>query len=267
VDRLPVVTTIVRIHKSADFELLRNALCCLVAMRNCICVPLIAAQDLSREQSQALATLLDDLPWYPGHAPKVDHYRSADGHGDLRSRMLNESLRKVETRYAAFLDYDDLLMPHAYEWLIGRLLLTGKAVAFGRVFSTTYSNVTGLRLERSRIYEYGYSYDEFIEHNHAPLHSFLIDMSRIDLANPVYYDDQRYMEDWLLTMQIFTRDNCDWDSLNQNFYIGEYIHSVDRPHTLAFTSDAERRTMFTNPEYMRCEKLIFELRLRLKKSR
>ncbi|MEI5668087.1 glycoside hydrolase family 99-like domain-containing protein [Bosea sp. CCNWLW174] len=266
-DNLPAVTTIMRIHKSADFELLRNALCCLVAMRNCICSPLIAAQDLSPEQSQALTALLDDLPWYPGHSPKVEHYRSADGRGDLRSRMLNESLRKVETRYAGFLDYDDLLMPHAYEWLISRLRMTGKAVTFGRVFATTFSNSTGLRLQRSRMFEYGYSYEEFVGHNHAPLHSFLMDMSRIDLAKIVYHDDQRYMEDYLLTLQLFTKDNCDWDSLSENFYIGEYIHSVDRAHTLAFSDDAARQALLDDPEYQLCETRIQELRQRLMRGR
>ena len=264
-DELPVVTTIIRVHKAADFELLRNALCCLVAMRNCICIPLIAAQDLSEEQTRALTALLDDLPWYPGKAPKVDHYRSVDGRGDLRSKMLNESLRKVETRYAGFLDYDDLLMPNAYEFLIGRLRTTGKAVSFGRVFSTAFSNATGLRLKRSRMYEYGSTYEEFVNLNHAPLHSFLLDMSRVDLTGVTYHDDQRYMEDYFLTLQIFTKDNCDWDSLGLNVYIGEYIHSVDRTHTLAFASDTERQAMLSNVEYMRCEDRINELRLLLAK--
>lgn len=266
-DRLPVVTTIIRIHKSADFELLRNALCCLAAMRNCISVPLIAAQDLSPAQSQALDALLDDLPWYPGYPPRVDRYHSADGCGDLRSKMLNESLHKVETRYAGFLDYDDLLMPHAYEWLIGRLQMTGKAVTFGRVFSTAFSNATGLRFERSRRYEYGYSYNDFFDGNHAPLHSFLMDMSKLDLSSVEYHDDHRYMEDYFFTLQIFKRNNCDWDSLSRNFYIGEYIHSIDRSHTLAFTGDAERQAMLSNPEYQICEGRIRELRKRLASDR
>ncbi len=262
-DRLPVVTTIIRVHKSADFELLRNALCSLAAMRNCICVPLIAAQDLSAGQSDALVAILGDLAWYPGHEPRIEHYRSADGRGDLRSRMLNESLRKVETRYAGFLDYDDLLMPHAYERLVDRLRRTGKAVAFGRVFSTTFSNASGLRLERSRSFEYGYSYYDFLQNNHAPLHSFLIDVSKINLDDITYYDDQRYMEDYLLTLQLFTGENCDWEDLQNNFYIGDYIHSIDRAHTLAFLDDSERQDMLKNPEYKICARRIDDLRQRL----
>jgi lipopolysaccharide biosynthesis protein/SAM-dependent methyltransferase len=260
---MPIVTTIIRIHRSADFELLRNALCCLAAMRNCICVPLISAQDLSDQQTRALEALLDDLAWYPGYPPRIDHYRSDDGRGDLRSRMLSESLRKVETRYVGFLDYDDLLMSNAYEWLIGRLHETEKAVAFGRVYSTTFSNATGVWLERSRRYENGYSYEDFVANNHAPLHSFLIDLSRIDLTDIVYHDDQRYMEDYFLTLQIFKKDNCDWDGLKLNFYIGDYIHSVDRAHTLAFVTDSERQAKLRDPEYRVCEGRINELRRKL----
>jgi hypothetical protein len=232
-------------------------------MRNCICVPLIAAQDLSEEQTRALTDLLEDLPCYPGKAPRVDHYRSADGCGDLRSKMLNESLRKVETRYAGFLDYDNLLMPHAYEFLIGRLRKTRKAVSFGRVFSTSISHSTGLRLERSRSHEYGSSYEEFLTSNLAPLHSFLLDMSQIDLSGVIYHDDQRYMEDYFLTLQIFTRYNCDWDSLRLNVYIGECLHSVDLPYALALNSEAERQAILTDTHYALCENRIVGMRRQL----
>src|SRR5690606_4492692 len=109
-------------------------------------------------------------------------------------------LRSVETRYVALLDYDDLLMLHAYDWLLSRLRLTGKAVAFGRVYATSYVNATNLKIKRQKAFEYGYSYDEFVMHNHAPLHSFLLDLSQLDVKNAVYYDDQRYMEDYLLTL-------------------------------------------------------------------
>lgn len=265
--KLPVVTTIIRVHKHANFELLRNALCSLAAMRNCITVPLIAAQDLSHEQTHALTSMLDDIPWYPGHAPTVDFYHSVDGCGDLRSRMLNKSLLKVETQYAGFLDYDDLLMPHAYAWLIDRLRTTGKAVTFGRVFLTAFSHSSGLWLERSRAYEDVRSYEDFIGDKNVPLHSFLLDMTAIDATKIIYHDDHRYMEDYFLNLQIFTEDNCDWDGLMENRYIGDYIHGVDRPHTLALMNDTEREALLGDPEYRLCETRVNDLRQRLIQQR
>src|SRR5690606_2799701 len=186
---LDEVTTIIRVHKSANLELLRHAICCLAAMRNCACVPLIAAQDLSERQLDAVRKMLDDYLWKGKRQPAIREYYTQDGTGDLRARMLNESLRSVETRYVALLDYDDLLMFHAYDWLLNRLRSTGKAVAFGRVYATSYVNATNIKVTRTKAFEYGYSYDDFVMHNHAPLHSFLLDLSQLDVKNAVYYDD------------------------------------------------------------------------------
>lgn len=257
---LPEVTTIIRIHPNADFDELRNALYCLAAMRNCVVTPLIAAQDLSDAQKELLSELLADMNDILRASAVVVHYQSPSGQDDLRSKMLNESLRKVQTRYAAFLDYDDLLMPHAYEWLLRRLATTGKAIAFGRVYSTSYNSKTGGFIKRERAFEYGYTYADFLSVNHAPLHSFILDMSQIDCNNVVYHEDQKYMEDYLLTLQLFRENNADWEGLAENMYIGDYIHSVDRNHTLAFSDNYERQALLTNSEYRVAEGRIQEMR-------
>lgn len=226
--------------------------------------PLIAAQDLSKQQITALENTLNDIPWAKGFEPQVHLYQSEHNAGDLRSQMLNESLKKVKTRYAAFLDFDDLLLPHAYGWLINRLEKTGKAVSFGRVYSTSYNAESGQLINRTRDYEYGYSYEEFLRLNHAPLHSFMLDMKQLDLSEIIHFEDQRYLEDYLLTLQLFTKKNVDWDSLAENFYIGDYIHSIDRSHTLAFEDEKQRQVILENPEYMHCEQRICDMQNALK---
>lgn len=256
----PQVTTIIRFHPNADFEELRNALYCLAAMRNCVVTPMIAAQDLGEDQQSRLASLLAEMNAVLLAPAVVVHYKSDTGHGDLRSKMLNESLKKVETRYAAFLDYDDLLMPHAYEWLIRRLATTGKAIAFGRVYSTSFNSKTGGFIKRERAFEYGYTYADFLSVNHAPLHSFMLDVVQLDFGKVIYHDDQKYMEDYYLTLQLFREHNADWASLNENMYIGDYIHSVDRNHTLAFADDVERQALLMNGEYQIAERRIHEMR-------
>lgn len=259
----PEVTTIIRFHKSSDLRLLEKALLCLAAMRECIVTPLLAVQDLDTRQLDAVRQLLAELPFGEGAAPRVEIYHSPGGSGDLRSKMLNESLRKVRTRYAAFLDYDDLLMPHAYAWLLDRLNATGKAVSFGRVFSTTCDASTGQLLERRRVYEYGYSYQDYFHLNHAPLHSFMLDLERIDLSGVIYHDDQRYLEDYLLTLQLFTPANADWESLAANHYIGDYMHYIDRDQTLAIEDSAARQEILDSPEYQMCEDRIRQLKTKL----
>ncbi|MFT9460154.1 MAG: glycoside hydrolase family 99-like domain-containing protein [Acetobacter orientalis] len=260
---LPIVTTIIRVHKDADFRLLSDAICCLQAMYNCVCIPLIAVQDFSEEQKEKLKILLKGFLWRHNCEPQVYYYDSLDGNQDLRSKMLNESLRYVKTRYVGFLDYDDLLMPCAYNWLINRLQITNKAVSFGRVYSTLFKSENGIRYDRRKSFEYGYSYKDFIMGNHAPLHSFLMDCSKIDIKNIEYFDDHKYMEDYYLTLQIFNEENCDWDSLRHNVYIGDYMHSIDRSHTLAFHDESSRKKTIETKEYIDCELRIKKMKLKI----
>ncbi|WP_326541312.1 glycoside hydrolase family 99-like domain-containing protein [Pseudorhodoferax sp.] len=260
---LPVVTTIVRFHRSARLEELRSAMACLHTMEGCTVVPLIAAQDLDEAQTAALQAMLAEFDWPAGFEPRVDHHVSANGRGDLRARMLNLSLQRVTTRYAAFLDYDDLLFPDAYAWLIQRLRDTGKAVAFGRVYWAGFSSCLSAITSRRQAFEYGGTYEEFVCHNHAPLHSVLLDVEQLDPAALVYFDDQRYMEDYLMTLQLFRADNGDWEGLQLNHYVGDYVHSTDRRHTLAIDDDAARKALLRDPEYMLCEQRIAEMRNRI----
>ena len=250
------VTTIIRFHKSAHLTELKNALYCLTSMQNCYVTPLIAAQDLNAIQLRELQDLVESIYWPADTKPRIHIFKSPDGNGDLRAQMLTESLKKVSTRYAAFLDYDDLLMSRAYHWLIGRLEKTGKAVSFGRVFLTSYNAASNILIERKRYYEYGFSFEDFVQNNHAPLHSFILDVKKLNLENITFYPDQQYLEDYLLTLQLFSKENCDWASLIENFYIGDYIHSVDRAHTLAFNNDQERRALVSTDQFKICEQRI-----------
>ena len=261
------VTTIVRLHKGADFDELKKALFSLAAMRDCTVTPLLAIQDLSSDQQEKLRNLLDEIPFAEGVDPQIEDYSQYGPQGDLRTLMMNDALKKVKTRYAAFLDYDDLLFPDAYAWLLERLEKTGKAVTFGRVYATSYNSQTGTLTKRERAFEYGYSYDDFIYDNHAPIHSFMLDLDQIDLAKIIYHEDQKYMEDYYLTLQIFTKDNTDWESLSLNHYIGDYIHSTDREHTLAIANEEEKSKLLDDPVYQRDEKRICDLRDEIIKKR
>ena len=258
------VTAIVRFHKNADFSELRKALYSLAAMSDCIVTPMLAIQDLDESQKVKLHTMLQEIPFANNVEPQIIDYGLMGLEGDLRTLMLNDGLKKVKTQYAAFLDYDDLLFPDAYSWLIGRLKETGKAVSFGRVYAATYNSQTGTLVKRERQFEYGYSYEDFIHDNHAPIHSFMLDLEQINLAKILYHQDQKYMEDYYLTLQLFTKENCDWESLTYNRYIGDYIHSTDREHTLAISDDAERDKLLSDPIYQKDEKRITDLRKRLK---
>jgi lipopolysaccharide biosynthesis protein len=261
---LPEVTTIVRFHRGGDLDLLQRALFCLAAMKGCKVTPLVAAQDLAPEQAAALDTWVQNVPWVPGIERGIRHFTSG-GAGDLRSLMLNKSLQEVKTRYAAFLDFDDLLMPHAYEWLLERLRTTRKAIAIGRVFESLYDPKSEMLLERNRHYQYGYSYDDFLTVNVAPLHSFMLDLSQLNVAGLEFFEDQRFLEDYFLLLQLVTRDNTDWKGLAQDAYIGDYVRFGDNRNTLAIADPRLGEAIRKTPDYLLCERRIRDLKSSLRK--
>ena len=222
-------------------------------------MPLVAAQDLSESQKDRLARMAGAHPWHPEYPPVITHFASASGTGDLRARMLTESLKAVRTRYAAFLDCDDLLFPTAYEYLIDRLRQTGKAVTFGRVHVGHYDSVLQRIKSRTNDYTYGFSYQDFLHLNNAPIHSFMLDVSQINLTQLRYFDDQKYMEDYFLTLQIFDEQNADWPALSKGRFIGDYIHNRLGSNTLALTDHASREQILASELYQTCERRIAEL--------
>ncbi|MBN2793028.1 MAG: glycoside hydrolase family 99-like domain-containing protein [Desulfuromonadales bacterium] len=261
VAELPQVTTILRFHRQGDLALLQQALYSLAAMHDCQVIPLLAVQDLSPEQTQSLEVLVAELPWPAGRQARILHFYSDNGQGDLRARMLNQALQSVTTRYAAFLDYDDRLFCHAYAWLLDRLRQTGKAVTFGRVYSTSFDPNTGQLTGRKREFTHGRCYEDFIACNPAPLHSFLLDLDQLDLSRLVWHDDQCYLEDYYLTLQLITRDNTDWHSLELDHYIGDYLHGTAGGNTLAVDSSANRADIISSPLYRECQERIDQLRV------
>jgi len=89
-------------------------------------------------------------------------------------------------------------------------------------------------------------------------------MQKINTGDIEYFDDMKYLEDYYLTLQIFTEGNVDWESLKFNYYVGDYIHSDDGNNTLAVIGDDEKKDITKNAEYLLCENRISELRKKLK---
>ncbi len=261
---LDTVSTIVRYHRRGDRASLINALLSLIAQSSSQVLPVLAIQDMDDQEIAVLEAQLAQLPWNEHCAPVIRRYFSTEQAPDLRSLMLNDALKAVGNGYAAFLDYDDMLFPWAYSSQLEQIKSSGKNATFARVYSTMVDSATGCIVKRDKIYDYGNNYRDFIEHNHAPLHSFLLDLNKCDLEAVTYFDDMKYMEDYYLTMQLFTRDGTDWASLRSCDFIGDYIHRIGcDTHTLALTDEQQRADLLASESYRICEARIKALRDRL----
>ncbi|MCX7897481.1 MAG: glycoside hydrolase family 99-like domain-containing protein [Rhodocyclaceae bacterium] len=256
----PEVAVVVRFHEGGDWRFLEQAIASVLAMHDCRPRPLIALQCASAEKAQECERRIGQLAKVFAGEVRCEMYMPEEGCGDLRARMLNHSLTRVDARYVAFLDYDDLLFAHAYAYLLDRLRKSGKAVAFGRIYDTLADAATGRLIERRRTYEYGTSYADFLNCNHTPIHGFLLDLERLGTTSVVYFDDQCYLEDYFLTLQLFRADNADWEGLRDNFYIGDYRHFLGGNQTLAIADEKARRAVLASEAYRRCEARIDRLK-------
>jgi lipopolysaccharide biosynthesis protein len=261
------VSVIIRFHKSGNRQLLDNALFSLLSQNGSQPRPYLALQDFDNSQIAQLEKELSLLPWADGCEPVIESYTSSPEQPDLRSLMLNDMLKKVPKGFTAYLDYDDVLFPQAYLTLIKQIQKSNKNATFSRVYSTQVDAQTGMLISRSDTYDYGYSYEEFLDVNHAPLHSFLLDLAKIDVDAIRYFPEMKYMEDYYMTLQIFTRDETDWQSLRGSKFIGDYIHRVgDLNNTLAISDAIERQKLTSSEGFMLSESRIAELRDALKRS-
>lgn len=130
------VSTIIRFHKQGNKKLLINCLLSLITQDRCHVRPILAIQDMAAEEIELLKAQLARLPWMDTAFPEFQCYYSTPEMPDLRSLMLNESLKSVEGGFVTFLDYDDVVFPDAYRKMADRLLVTGKmqpSVAFIRL--------------------------------------------------------------------------------------------------------------------------------------
>lgn len=256
------ISTVIRFHKQGDKKLLLNCLLSLIAQDECRVCPILAIQDITAEELEIMKYEISLLPWAQGCFPEFQTYYSNNENPDLRSLMMNEALKSIRNGYATFLDYDDVVFPDAYKLLAERLSSTGKNATFGRVYSTIVDSETGLILTRDRTYTYGYTYDDFVNVNHAPIHSFMLDVSKCDVGSVKYAANMKYMEDYYLTLQLFTREQTDWTSLENEVFIGDYIHRVGstNSNTLAVNDQIQRAALLASESYIRSEQLIKELR-------
>ncbi|WP_297497290.1 glycoside hydrolase family 99-like domain-containing protein [Ferrovum sp.] len=259
--KLEKVATIVRFHRGAVTDILMRSLYSLLAQADCRVQPWLALQDLTDEETDSLRRKLEGMPWSEECRPMIRRYTSSPNTPDVRSLMLNDTIKAIGKGYVAFLDYDDILFSHAYRTLLARLENTNKNATFGRVFSTTVDAETGMILSREKNYTLGLTYQDYLHLNHAPLHSFMLNLNLIDLTCIHYFDDMKFLEDYYLTMQIFSAEKTDWASLQDSIFIGDYIHRRgDKEHTLALSDSDRKNHLLEQGEYRLCEERVAALR-------
>ena len=265
-DKQVDVQTVMRVHEGTTYPELERALYSLAAMKDCRVSVLICTQSISVAKGSLFSGLYLKMAGLYDLQIQQKDFEADSPNVDLRSLMLNVGLQSSIHRYTAFLDSDDLLFPNAYAWLVSRLKLTNKAVAFGRVYKSFYASQLSKIIGRDVAYSKGLNFEDFLENNIFPLHSIMFDTESLDLSVVKFFESHTYMEDYYLTLQLIDNQNSDWASLPLNVYIGDYIFDVDRSQTLAITDSESLGKVLASEEYKLCQSRIDNLRREVRKK-
>ena len=261
---LAKVSVLVRFHEGAAVSELRNAVCSLLAQTNVQLEILLLAQGGPSDRLRQLFEQLEALPRAHLHHFRMEYFEPSVVINDMRSTMLNKGLNLAQNDFVVILDYDDTIFPGSYSYLVENLASSGKIASFGRVYHASIDDEHHLIENRREHTAYGASYEAFFENNCAPIHSFMIDKSRIAISDLEYFPDMKYMEDYYLLLQIFDKDNCDWNSLISPTFIGDYnFRKSGKNHTLGIQDAESISEILLNNHYILCDNRINILRRKI----
>lgn len=229
------IDTVVRFHDVTRVMELERCVFSLVSQSyrplNIILVVQRFSDDDINKIRAALTPMIDGEDGVTLQIANWEHAEPADA----RSELLNLGLTEARGRYLAYLDYDDVLYPEAYELLVKRLNESQAAIAFASVRNMrldVYDRFLYTTEEITPGYR-GTSLIDLFRNNFCPLHSYVIDRSQMS-GDALLYDSTMTMQedyDWL--MRFCALYVSDFTLLNTQ--VGDYYYKTDGSNTVPTT--------------------------------
>lgn len=224
------VDVIIRFHDLSRLWELERAAFSLAGQEHQPVRILLVTQRFSEEaQHTARRAVEAVIAWSPGISVAVLNFDRNDP-ADARSELVNLGFAEATGRYLALLDYDDVLNPEAYRLLVGRLRESEVAIAFARTPVVKADVHDGFLYARSISYPFsGESLADLFEGNFCPIHSYLMDRSRIP-PNLLYFEPRLTIEeDWDFLMRLCAELPADFALRKTD--IGLYFYKNDGSNT------------------------------------
>lgn len=237
---------IVRFHDIRRLAELERCVFSLVGQRYRPLNIVLMLQRFSEAEVAATKAAVAPLLRLPD-APKMSiHNWNEEGVRDARSHLLNHGLRVRGGRYLGFLDYDDVLFPEAYELLVAKLRDREPAIAFASVQPMSvevcahFFHMLGPHIAPFK----GQDLSDLFEHNFCPIHSYVMDRSKIP-DDVLHFDAALTIEeDYDLLLRICACFLSDFSLIGTQ--IGYYMYKTDGSNTVAMQNglDGEKLAQY-----------------------
>ena len=244
-----IIDVIIRFHDCRMLPELDRALFSLYHQSYESVRPIVVTQGLTNTDFERVKNLANSYNWQRHGFDVIVHNVDNRGNRDLRSKLLNVGISLASGRFLCFLDCDDYMYGHAYEWLVHSLNSHAAGIAFGgiavkhvRELGTcqyTFSKDLGCYAHPHR------SWHDLLDENFCPIHSFLVDRCVVDAKYLVFNERICRLEDYAFILEICSRYPSVFSSMEK--IVGAYIWKSDGTNS-SITGNEDQGVMIEKSE-------------------
>jgi hypothetical protein len=213
------IDTIVRFHDFNYLQPLKDCLLSLAGQLDVAVRPLIICQDFKKSEMARIKNALQDFETLFQRGIVFDSVATQGR--DMRAKLINRGFDLCESNYVAILDCDDVIYCNAYSTLCGKLLASDAAIAFGAIVWAEVEMINGFSYTLKKDFSKlgGVKFDLFVD-NFCPIHSFVIDRSRVEASDLRFVDEMTVLEDYHFLLRIVSKYPSDFSGTTH--FVGEY---------------------------------------------
>ncbi len=228
---------IVRIHTITRAAELERCLLSLIGQSYRPLTVHVVTQRFSPEDTAVLQRMLDIFARLDPDAALLIHNFVEPEPADARSSLINLGYAAAQGRYVYLLDCDDVTTPHGCQVLIQDLIETGTVISFGKVIAAKLVMDHPLIMTQAREDSfYGRGLIDMFRQNFCPIHSFVLDRSRM-APEALAFDATRWRdEDY--DFLIRTCANYPSSFAKKDYIVGFYSMKDDGSNTIMLPSVA-----------------------------
>lgn len=231
------LSVIIRFHQAERLPFLQEAIFSLAIQDWHDIETIVVLQNGTEELRRAVVDIIAGQPWPAPPRYQVLVVPVAQG-VDGRSTLLNRGIARAAGRYLAFLDDDDFVYHHGYATLINQLVHGERAVAIGgcRRANIRYERNHWYVQSKDNFFSWGRTRFDLFSENFVPIHSYVLDRSRLGSFD-IYFDDAcPPLEDYDFLLRLFASFEPDFSQIDVP--VCEYRIRMDGSNSIAYVPDA-----------------------------